>query len=125
MERQRVPRGEPLHVRGVGRRSGAQPVVEVEDLEPDPEQAPQPHERLEETDRVRAARDADEHAVARLEHVVLADRGRDPLEDAGDGRGAAHRAGYSTTRATHAAGSEISARLGRLSGRAHTRLNES
>ena len=49
----------------------------------------EPDERLEQAHGVRTARDADEDGVPGLEHVVFADRRRDPLEDAGDGRGPA------------------------------------
>ena len=66
VERQAMPLGEPAHVLGIlPAESGRRPVVVVEDLDPDAEQAPQPDQRLEQAHGVRTTGDRDEHAVAR------------------------------------------------------------
>ena len=79
-----VRRGAPAHVGGIRPRRRSQSMIEMEHDEVDPEQTPQPHERLEQAQRVGTARNPHEHAVALGEHVVLANGPRDALEDPRD-----------------------------------------
>ena len=85
VEGQPVPAGETANVRRVRRRVRAQPMIHVEDLQPEPEESAQPDQRLEETHRIGAAAHPDEHMVAGREHVVPACGLRDPFENPRDG----------------------------------------
>src|SRR6266542_5180411 len=117
------PLREPSDVRALPRRVGPEPMIEVEDLEPDPEQPAEVPQGIEQAHRIRATGDADQHHIPRPEHLVLAGRPRHPFEHAGDGRRAAHQP--FATLPTHRAGSAISSGLGRLASSRQTRLNPS
>ncbi len=68
-------------------------MIEVEDLEADPEQSSEPHERLQHAHGVGTTGHRDQHRLAGQEHLVLACRRRHPFEDPGDGRRSAHGSG--------------------------------
>ena len=76
-------------VRRVGRRSSAQPVVEVEHREPDAEEATHAHEHLEQAHGVRPTRDPHEDELTGREEIVCPGGVRDALDDTGDRRGPA------------------------------------
>src|SRR5581483_8500080 len=123
VERHAQSLAERADVAGIQTRVRPQPVVEVKDLYPDPEQPAERNERVEETDGVGAAGARDEDRLAGQQHLVPTHGAGHPLEHPGDRRGAAHQ--RPATLATQRSGFAIASIVGRFASSFHTRLKPS
>ena len=74
------PLAEPAHDLGVARGIGTQPVVHMERVEPEAPRRGERSERVQERDRVGAARHGDQDTFAAREHRVAANGALHPLE---------------------------------------------